>query len=173
MTIILNTCLLRVWYLTKCCQLFRLLYVYLNFYAWKSCWSLACEFEIFLLPITAAFEVDFYLYWFTFVVTSFVPDTCLCTFAMPVNLLCRLMGCLSSRDLKMGIYDVFWVVVWNAFCSRKFGICIWPVCAKIRLPTDSLSIVPCNCFETYTVENMFCSISDSYIKLQNSFCPNP
>jgi len=49
------------------------------------------------------------------VVKSFVPDTCLCAFVMPLKLLCRLMGCLSSHDLKKGICYVFSVVVWNAY----------------------------------------------------------
>ena len=128
MTIILNTCLLRVWYLTKCCQLFGLLYVYLNFYAWKSYRSLAREFEISLLPITVDLKADFFLYWFTFVVKSFVPDICSCAFAMPVTLLWRLMGCLSSHDLKRGMC-IFSCSVKCIFCSWKFGICVWPICA--------------------------------------------
>lgn len=76
----------------------------------------------------------------------------------------------SPKGLMLGIFNCS---VECIFCSWKFGICAWPICAKIRLPADSLSFVPCNCCEMYTAENMFCSISDSYVKLQNSFCPNP
>ena len=48
-------------------------------------------------------------------VKSFVPGTSSCAFAMPVKLLCRLLGCLSRHDLKKGICYVFSVVVWNAY----------------------------------------------------------
>jgi len=80
---------------------------------------------------------------------------------------------VKSWSQKGHMLCIFSYSVECIFCSWKFGICVWPIRAKIRLPTDSLSIIPCNCCEMYTAENMFCSFSDSYIKLQNSFCPNP
>ena len=173
MTIILKTCLLRVWCLTKCCKLFGLLYVYLNFHAWKSCWSLAYEFEIALLPITADFEVDFYLksiYICGKIFCTRYLFVCLCwscSIVMQFNGLS--VKSWSEKELQLCIFSCS---VECIFCNWKFGICIIPFHAKRRLTTDNLSIAPCNCCETYIVENMSCSISDTYIKLQNSFCPN-
>jgi hypothetical protein len=131
MTIIINTCPLKVWYLTNCCHLFRLLYVYLNLYSWKSCWSLAREFEISLLPIAADFEVDFYLYWFTFVVKIFCTRYLFVRLCYACKVVVQINGLsVKSWSQKGHMLCIFSCNVECIFCNWRFWICVWPICAK-------------------------------------------
>jgi hypothetical protein len=78
---------------------------------------------------------------------------------------------VKSWSQKGHMLYIFSCNVECIFCTWKFWLCVWPICAKqVYLQTV------CPLFHVivlrHTLLNMFCSISDSYIKLQNSFCPN-
>jgi hypothetical protein len=80
---------------------------------------------------------------------------------------------VKSWSQKGHLLCIFSCSVECIFCCWKFGMCVWPICAKVKLFTDSLSIIPCNGCEMYIFENMFFSISDSYTNCRTTSVLTP